>query len=170
MRSPVRIWVAAPEKPRPSGRGFWFFWSCYSFDSKWLCRIFCDRIQFAYPDRRSTSLLVRRREWVSSPLVNTWDKASICTLLCAPEKPRPSGRGFWFFWSCCPIRTAFRRFATKSSIAARSDFIQTVPLYTIRSLICSLGKIPQAVCCIPAAERVVKRRESVRKQLSVVFP
>ena len=26
---------------------------------------------FAYPDRRSTSSLVRRREWVSSPKVNT---------------------------------------------------------------------------------------------------
>ena len=29
------------------------------------------RIRFAYPDRRSASSLARRREWVSSPKVNT---------------------------------------------------------------------------------------------------
>ena len=29
------------------------------------------KLGFAYPSRRSTSLLVRRREWVSSPLANT---------------------------------------------------------------------------------------------------
>ena len=47
------------------------------------------RIQFAYPDRRSTSLLVSRREWVSSPQANTW-------VMLSSKQPRGSKdpRGF----------------------------------------------------------------------------
>ena len=31
MRSPVRIWVAAPENPRSYDRGLWFFWRLVKF-------------------------------------------------------------------------------------------------------------------------------------------
>ena len=64
MRSPVRIWVAAPEKPRPLGRGFWFFWGCYPIRT--AVPLHRNGVRFAYPDRRSKSLLFRRREWIYS--------------------------------------------------------------------------------------------------------
>ena len=126
MRSPVRIWVAAPKRPQP-------FWDCglfcifysrfklgfahsvskirfdylaqsalsllisgkreylftrvkksgffYLSQPFWDCGLFCifysrfklgfarsvSKIRFAYPTRRSSSLLARRSMWASSP-------------------------------------------------------------------------------------------------------
>ena len=74
----------------------------------------CDEVQFAYPDRRSTSSLVRRRERVYSPSANTWVWLDINQSLCS-RTPPTNRVGALVFWSCYPIRTRFRRFATKSS-------------------------------------------------------
>ena len=99
MRSPVRIRVAAPDNPEAIASGLWFFigfcgtsvgvlflfgviGSCYSrFGTR---SVTCHGIRFAYPARRSTSSLVRRRAWVSSPSANT--RGSSRFLAAAPVK------------------------------------------------------------------------------------
>ena len=87
LRFSANTWVLffAPEKPRPSGRGFWFFWGCYPIRT--AVPLHCNGVQVAYTDRRSTSSLVRRRECICSPKVNTW-----VALL-------------WFFWGFAPLNS-----------------------------------------------------------------
>ena len=70
--SPVQIWVAPPKKTVSLlGCRFSFLWSATRFELR-SARLRRSRIQFTYPARRSTSLLVRRRARVSSPMANTW--------------------------------------------------------------------------------------------------
>ena len=64
--SPVQIWVAPPKKTVSLlGCRFSFLWSAIRFELRSASHR-RSRIQFTYPARRSTSLLVRRRARVSS--------------------------------------------------------------------------------------------------------